>query len=395
MLERLKTFNQSMDDLPRKLLIILIMLCVLGLAFVLFPYVAPFAVASLLAWMVDPFVRLLTRLLHRVRFARTLAAAVSTLMILIITLLLFMMLSSRAFTELKSLAYALPGWAGSVVERLLDWFNALDFQWELLSDTARSYIQDAIISLGKTITSSATSLATLLARGAWTTATVALPQVVLFITLSFMGTFYLSSDRTKVLAFLHSLIPNRMVKSSSLVKQSIFKAILSQVRAQLIMMFVTFTELIIGFSILGMNYALLLAILISLLDALPVIGTGLFLVPFALYGLLVGNFRFAIGMAVLYIGIGIVRQTLEPRILGKHMGLHPLATMMSMYAGYRFIGVWGMLLGPIVLLICKVVVAHVTQPREPIALETPADIPVPASVTYPVTKRSTHRARKK
>nr|HML49568.1 AI-2E family transporter [Clostridia bacterium] len=235
MLERLKTFNESMNDLPRKLLIILGMLCALSLAFLLFPYVAPFAVASLLAGMIDPLVRLLTRLLHRVRFARTLAAAVSTFMVLGLTLFLFIMLSSRAFTELKSLAYALPGWATSVVERLLDWLNHQDFQWELLSDTARSYIQDAIISLGKTITSSATSLATLLARGAWTTATVALPQVILFTTLSFMGTFYLSSDRVKVHAFMRSLIPTRMAKGSSLVKENIFKAILCQVRAQLIM----------------------------------------------------------------------------------------------------------------------------------------------------------------
>lgn len=395
MLERLKAFNESMNDLPRKLLIILSMLCVLGLGFVLFPYVAPFVVASLLAWMIEPLVRFLTQVLRRVRFARTLAAAVSTFMVLGILLLLFMLLSSRAFTELKSLAYALPGWASSVVERLLTWLNELDFQWELLSDTARSYIQDAIITLGKTITSSATSLATLLARGAWTTATVALPQVILFITLSLMGTFYLSSDRVKIHAFLHSLIPTRMAKGSSLVKENIFKAILSQVRAQLIMMFVTFTELIIGFTILDMNYALLLAILISILDALPVIGTGLFLIPFTLSGLLTGNFRFAVGMALLYIVIGIVRQTLEPRILGRHMGLHPLATMMSIYAGYRIAGFLGMLLGPMVLLLCKVVVAHLTHPEDAAAQPVPADAAIPAGPISIPPKRPKNRSHKK
>ena len=102
-------------------------------------------------------------------------------------------------------------------------------------------------------------------------------------------------------------------------------------------------------------YALLIGLMIGVADALPIVGAGLFLIPWSIIGFVMGDAATGAGMAVLYLATIVVRQIAEPRIVGKNLGLYPLATMMSMYAGFQLIGFWGMLGGPILLNVCRVV----------------------------------------
>jgi predicted PurR-regulated permease PerM len=103
-------------------------------------------------------------------------------------------------------------------------------------------------------------------------------------------------------------------------------------------------------------YWLLIGFLIGLADALPVLGAGLFLIPWSIVGFVMGNTTTGIGMALLYLAVVVVRQIAEPRIVGKSLGLYPLATMMAMFAGLQITGnVLGLLLGPILLNLLKVV----------------------------------------
>ena len=116
-----------------------------------------------------------------------------------------------------------------------------------------------------------------------------------------------------------------------------------------------------------------LAALIAAADALPVIGAGLFLLPAAAHGFLTGSLLRGIGFAALYAVTAVTRQLMEPKLIGRQLGLHPLSTMTAMYAGLRAMGFAGMLLGPLLLLVCKVTLtadpaqrAAFEQPLEPI-----------------------------
>ena len=134
-------------------------------------------------------------------------------------------------------------------------------------------------------------------------------------------------------------------------------------RATLILMAITFVQLYIGLLILQVQYALLMAFIIAIFDALPVIGAGLFLIPWMIYALITGNIKFAVVLLIMHISITVVRQFVQPKILGDQIGIHPLATMSAMYVGFKFLGVSGLIAGPVIFVIVKSVLGYYAQGR--------------------------------
>ena len=116
--------------------------------------------------------------------------------------------------------------------------------------------------------------------------------------------------------------------------------------SQLKLMGVTFCLLFAGFSLLRVGYPLLIALLVTLVDALPVLGTGSILIPWALVCFLEGSAARALGLLGLYATAALTRSVLEPKLVGSHLGLDPLVTLMAMYCGLRLWGLGGMLLLP-------------------------------------------------
>ena len=111
-------------------------------------------------------------------------------------------------------------------------------------------------------------------------------------------------------------------------------------------MLITVLTLLVGFFIVGVEYAGLLALLIGALDVLPVIGVGTVLVPWSIVAFITSDISLGVGLAVIFLTNAIVRQLLEPKIVGKSLGIHPVLTLVLIYAGYSFFGVWGMIALP-------------------------------------------------
>jgi sporulation integral membrane protein YtvI len=136
-------------------------------------------------------------------------------------------------------------------------------------------------------------------------------------------------------------------------KAGVIKAIGGYIRAQCILMCIVSAICVTGLVILGNQYALLLGVLIAFVDALPVFGSGAFFWPWALYSIIVGNYKMAMGLAIINILVLITRQMLEPRIIGSQIGLHPVATLMSIFIGLKVFGLFGFIIGPIILVTIK------------------------------------------
>jgi len=124
-------------------------------------------------------------------------------------------------------------------------------------------------------------------------------------------------------------------------------AVLAYLKSYSIMFCLTFVELWIGFLILKVPYTLGLAFGIAVFDLMPILGVGGILLPWGFIALVMGNLPMGIGVIVLYLVIAAVRNAVEPRIVGKHIGLHPLATLVAMVVGLKLAGLVGMLLLPI------------------------------------------------
>ena len=118
------------------------------------------------------------------------------------------------------------------------------------------------------------------------------------------------------------------------------------VRAYLALGGITFGEMFLGLTLLKVPYAFLIAWGIALIDFLPLLGTGAVLIPWAAVTLVTGNPGLGLGLLILFGVSTLVRQFVEPRLLGAELGLHPLVSLLAVYAGWRLFGVWGMMLAP-------------------------------------------------
>ena len=114
---------------------------------------------------------------------------------------------------------------------------------------------------------------------------------------------------------------------------------------------ITFVELFVGFLILQVDYAFVLAILIAFVDFLPVLGTGAILAPWGIIALLTKNYFLGIGIIVLFVVMTVIRQIIEPKIVGKSLGVHPILTLIAIYLGYKLFGIVGMIFLPIAALV--------------------------------------------
>lgn len=125
------------------------------------------------------------------------------------------------------------------------------------------------------------------------------------------------------------------------------------IRAYLVIMFITFIELSIGFTILGLAHAILIGFLIAIFDILPVLGTGGIMIPWAIMTLFQRNFRMGFGLLIIYIFVTIIRNIVEPKIVGRQLGIHPVITLMSMFVGANLLGIIGLFGFPITISLLK------------------------------------------
>lgn len=199
-------------------------------------------------------------------------------------------------------------------------------------------------SLGEFATGLSATLVKWVANGA-----VEIPGLLVQIILTVVSTFYIAADYDRVVGFLKALIPESKHALTFQALGYAKTAVLAFLKSYSILFVLTFFELSIGLLILDIPYAVAIALGIAFFDMMPVLGTGGILLPWAVILLFMGNYPLAIGIVVLYLVIAAVRNTVEPRIVGNQIGLHPLATLVALILGLNLMGLIGMLLFPIAL----------------------------------------------
>ena len=185
------------------------------------------------------------------------------------------------------------------------------------------------------------------------------PSVLLAVVIGIIAWIFFTKDYRKVVNFIKLQLPDNHKNILSETKQVFSKTILKMLRAYGIIMFITFCELFLGFSILNLigvmnnNFAFIIAICIAIFDILPVAGSGGILIPWALISLIAGNTGQAIGLIVIYAIITVIRQYIEPKIMGSTLGVHPLVTLAGLYFGLKLFGFMGMFIVPISVMTVK------------------------------------------
>ena len=179
------------------------------------------------------------------------------------------------------------------------------------------------------------------------------PELVLFLLTMLLSAYLFSSEDSALRNCVKRWLPEKWTEKLYTILRRLKTAVAGYCKAQLLLMLVTFSILSVGFFLLHRPAVLPTAILIAAIDALPVFGVGSVLIPWSVISFLQGKSSLGLGLLVLYAVAGLTRTVLEPRFLGKQIGLHPLLTLLSLYAGYQLFGVAGMILVPIGVILLK------------------------------------------
>ncbi len=180
-----------------------------------------------------------------------------------------------------------------------------------------------------------------------------LPSFGLFLVTAILSSFMLAAQLEEFQTFWKQKAPKQWQQRFSSVGGWIKTTLGSWFRTQLRLMAINSVVLTGGLLLLRVDYALLFGLLIALVDSLPVFGSGTILIPWALLQLAKGDFVRALGLLGLYAAASLLRTTLEPRLLGRQMGLSPLLTLLSIYTGFHFFGVVGMIVAPMIMMLGK------------------------------------------
>lgn len=185
------------------------------------------------------------------------------------------------------------------------------------------------------------------------------PSILIGVVIGLVAWILFTKDYDYLVRFIQNQLPDD--KKGVLVefKQVFSKTILTMFKAYGIIMCITFCELFLGFSIMSLfgimnnGYFAIIALAIAVFDILPVAGSGGILIPWSLFSLIYGNYKQAIGLIVLYIIITVIRQYIEPKIVGTSLGVHPIVTLMGLYFGLKLFGFMGMFIVPLTVMTLK------------------------------------------
>lgn len=173
-----------------------------------------------------------------------------------------------------------------------------------------------------------------------------MPEIVVTAVVILLSLFYFSKDYHKISGALTRALPSSLQERLPRLKKDIVFVISGYVRSYTLIILVAFAQVFAGLLILGVEGAFAIAIICAFVDALPILGVGVVLVPWSIVSFMIGNNRLGIGLLILFTIIYIVRQIIEPRIVSSQMNVHPLVAIISMYAGLKIAGVGGMIVAP-------------------------------------------------
>lgn len=314
------------------------------------PLLTPFILGFLVAYLLKPLVEFLDA---KTKLNRK---AVSILILLLfygIMGTLCFLLGARLLISLKDLVFQLPDFYLMKVQPA---FIQLFRNFAELVQHVDPGLQTGLETLTESISQSFRSLISSLSAfimGGITNAASSVPVFLIGFVFAIVASVFFTIDYHPIKAFFSRQLSQKRLKMLHNIKINVIDTLLKYAKAYGMLMSLTFVELSIGFLLLRLNNAILLALLIALVDILPVLGTGGVLVPWIIIEFILGNTGFSMKLLILYLVVTGIRNVLEPKVVGEQIGLHPLLTLACMFIGAQLFGFLGLLGLPVAVTIFK------------------------------------------
>ncbi len=300
----------------------------------------PFVIGWCISAIAAPVVNWLEK---HFKIVKKLGSALIVVLVIGLIVLVIYLAVSRLVTEVGDLLKNIPDLYDQLASGLTQIGRSMSGLFARLPEEVRSGFQTMMSNLneymGKLI--SKIGEPTVTAAG---NLAMRLPFFLVSVLVSVISAYFFTVERDEVLSWAKKVMPQAIVKRMTLVMDNLRYAVGGYFKAQFKIMGVVFLILMMGLALLKINYFALIAFLIAFLDFLPFFGTGTAMIPWALYKFLVGDYKTAILLFVLYAITQLVRQVLQPKLVADSMGMNPLVTLLLLYVGYRVSSVLGLIL---------------------------------------------------
>lgn len=316
----------------------ILLICLLGPK--LLKFFMPFVIGWILAMIANPLVRFLE---SRVKMVRKHSSVLIVVFVLALIIGLGYFLISRLILQAIDLAKDLPVLYDMASADLQDISVRFASLFSRLPEHVQTNWQELAGNIGhaasvvvQKIASPTVEVAGNVAKG--------IPNALVNVIVTILSSYFFIAEQDKIIEFWKKHLPESAKSYGRYLKNDVKKLIGGYFLAQFRIMFVVALILIVGFLVLGIKYAFLIGVLVAILDFLPLFGTGTVLIPWALFKLLSADYALAAGLALLYVLTQVMRQVIQPKIVGDSMGLPPLWTLVFLYLGFKIHGISGMII---------------------------------------------------
>ena len=341
---------EDRKDLHRRILVNL-GVALAGVLFLIFvvPQLVRFLMPLIVAWIVamiaNPIIRFLEK---RIKIMRKHGSALVIILVLATLIAAFYGLAVLVASQFSSWVTELPEVYDSVTQNLQHLFRLLHQKYNIIPADVKlafdqrenmldSYIQKAIDGLLKMVKSGSLSKVSSLASS--------LMDFLVYAILTILASYFMTVEKDHFTKLLQEKTPAGVQRIWDKIKKIFIRAIGGYFKAHFQIMIVIFFITVIPFAFMGISYSGLLAVVIAIVDFLPFFGAGTVLVPWAVYRLVTGSYTYAAILFVIYVVVLIVRQALEPKLIGDNIGTSPFDTLVFMLVGYRLAGMLGLIVG--------------------------------------------------
>ncbi len=334
----------------RKLLIIIFTFVILYFGVKLAAFYMPFLIAFIISLMLEPLIRFLMR---KLKLKRKQSSIVVIIFIMGIIIGLITWAVSSLISEGSSLLNNINEYVEITTKKIQDMIAHINIKNLNIPDTVLSAIESSSKDLLNTLAAELQNIIKALLNFI-----TSIPTIGIYLSVTFLALYFMCTDKVYMIDQLEHHLPEVWVKKLYRHLKDLVKVLGGYLKAEATLIIISFIVSLVGlyiFHFVGLNvkYPLLYAVAIGFVDALPIFGSGTVMVPWAIIEGFNGDIKLGISILGLWIVMSIVRQLIEPRIVGNHIGIHPIFTLIAMYTGFKLIGVIGLFIGPIALIILK------------------------------------------
>lgn len=332
----------------KRLLTFILTLLGIYIAFKLSIFYIPFLIAFVISLIIEPLIRKVMKITNLTRKV----SAVITLVLVFLTLIgLLIWGTTSIVTEASNILSNLNNNMEEITKKIEELILRMKFDTIEIPEQIENILNNTLNELvdeGKNLIQQV--------LGKVIDTLTHIPKVMIYIGITILATYFVCTDKMYILDQMEHHLPRNWVNKFGIKFKKVISSIGNYLKAEGILILIAFVIVLIGliiFDLVGINvkYPLIMALLIGFVDALPILGSGTIMIPWAVISAFNGDIKLAISLIILYIIVVITRQLIEPRIVSNHIGIHPIFTLIVMYTGFKLIGVLGMFIGPIVLII--------------------------------------------